>query len=304
MTRPSRNDSEHLQGMVDAAGSELSRSMKIGRLADGNHQFKGGEHEAGLRSFLRGLLPSGMRVGTGFAFDALGKRSRQLDVLVSSESPLLLSREPDTPVVLPCEHLLAVVEVKSTLTKGEIRKSVENATSVQSLAPYGNGKFVPGRKRGEEVKSGEHRVQYTVFALASDLKGDEDYIAGEWSRYRAVCSELGVAENVIDRILVPGRALIDAAHADGYGVDSASNLLGLWFVHLFNHLQREVVRRPPMNLNAYTLNKVPARLDTGGATQTNGVSGVKRSGQRRSTRGPSRARGHIKSARAPRRKPK
>ncbi len=253
VTKTPRNDSVHFRGLVSSAGYQMLAALRRSLLVPDNQTYKGDQREDGVRTFLRELLPEIFRVGTGFAFDSIGSKSRQLDVLISSRSPFTTSVAPDASALVPCEHLLAAAEVKSVLNREELRAAIANAESIRQLRPFGDQTFVAARARGVESQSGEHRVLYTVFALETDLAKGGDWLNREWARYSETCIELDVDPTVIDRIIVPDRGVLDTAHARGHeNGDERDEVLGMWFVHLLNHLLREVSRRPSFDVNVYT----------------------------------------------------
>lgn len=114
--------------MLDAYFKTLSELMAAeSRLLSDFYRHKGklGENrEALLQRFLATYLPRRFGVGTGFAL--LGADvSTQQDVVVYDQltNPVLF---PDTAAPLfPPSALAAVIEVKSTLTKAELTKTVK-----------------------------------------------------------------------------------------------------------------------------------------------------------------------------------
>lgn len=100
-----------------------------------NHNgVKGTVREKSLiNEFLLKYLPDKYRVGSGVIVNADGNQSRQQDIFLydAFNSPLLFNDEEIR--FIPIESIYCTIEVKSTLSKEELRKSVENIRSVKSL---------------------------------------------------------------------------------------------------------------------------------------------------------------------------
>lgn len=100
-----------------------------------NHPgLKGQLREIVVRDLLRPLLPSGIGIGSGQIISAYDQQqSRQEDIVLYEKrvSPPILFEE--VYGVFPIESVLFVVEIKSILTSGELRKSHESANKLKEL---------------------------------------------------------------------------------------------------------------------------------------------------------------------------
>ncbi|HEY3311471.1 MAG TPA: DUF6602 domain-containing protein [Anaerolineales bacterium] len=94
---------------------------------------RGGERETALNHFLELYLPKKYTISSGEIVDIDGKVSHQSDIIIydSSKCPLLLAGENYR--VFPCEPVLAVIEVKSTLTKAELVDAAEKISAAKDL---------------------------------------------------------------------------------------------------------------------------------------------------------------------------
>lgn len=94
---------------------------------------KGTARENVLQNYLRAYIPDKYTFSKGTIIDSNGSQSKQVDIIIHDKytTPYLL--DMDSTKVIPIESVYAVIEVKSTLTKEELRKSVKNINSVKTL---------------------------------------------------------------------------------------------------------------------------------------------------------------------------
>jgi hypothetical protein len=211
---------------------------------------RGASREETLRRFLSSQLPARFGVTTGEAVDAGERRSGQLDIVIFDRNltaPLLTEDSGD---LLPAESLLAVVEVKSTLTQDELETCATAAKAISRLRPYGHA-FVGPRQRGIAADDGRHRCQYSIVAFESNL-GQRDWVENEWRRFKAAADGVGVARDRIDRVLVLDRGMLVPPSATARSTTGAGKgMLREWFLHMSNFLVREAARRPDFDFQAY-----------------------------------------------------
>lgn len=97
--------------------------------------LKGSARETEVRSRLENALPSGIGVGTGCVIDHLGNASNQQDIILFEKDicpKYSLNNTPET-TYYPCEGVIAVGEVKSTIGKKEIEDGFKKIQSVKKL---------------------------------------------------------------------------------------------------------------------------------------------------------------------------
>lgn len=94
---------------------------------------KGTARENILEEYLKSYIPEKYCFSKGTIVDCKDVQSRQVDIIIHDKflTPYLVDMK-DTKIV-PIESVYGVVEVKSTLTKEELRKSVKNIESVRKL---------------------------------------------------------------------------------------------------------------------------------------------------------------------------
>jgi hypothetical protein len=217
-----------------------------------NTGLKGAGREGALDEFLQEQLPTRFGVARGEAFDVKKHRSAQLDIVVYDQMGVKPLKIDGANVLLPAEALLAVVEVKSVLTKAEVEKALVGAGKISQLRPY-DGEFTVGRTGGVDASDKKPRCLFTIFAFTSDLKRD-DWPANEWTRLRGVATDLGIPLNTISRLVILDRGILvphDAVARETPSGDVAKGVLREWFMHLTNFLAREIARRAPLEWRLY-----------------------------------------------------
>lgn len=245
--RRPRYDSREFAGLLDIAGSRVRASIQAS-VEIQHHATAGAVRETGLGDYLRTLLSDRYFVGTGFAFDARDQLSRQLDLVIAKQPPFVGVFDSGPLVKLPCELVLAVVEVKHRLDAAEVRNCLTNASSIRTLRPFGTQLFGPARSGGQPAKKGEHRCYYSVVSTTSDLV-QTSWPQNEWDRIKTTCAAMNADVGLIDRVLVLDRGLLALPKRQAF--DGSDPSIANWFVHLSNHLDREAARRPPLDIDIY-----------------------------------------------------
>lgn len=87
--------------------------------------------ESVLRSVLRTYLPPSYTVGSGFFVTADGVSS-QIDILICDDSAPMLFRDGDF-LITTADNVRAVIEVKTQLSAGKLRSSVEKLNTIATL---------------------------------------------------------------------------------------------------------------------------------------------------------------------------
>lgn len=94
---------------------------------------KGTARENILEEYLKCYIPEKYCFSKGTIVDCKDVQSRQVDIIIHDKflTPYLV--DMDGTKIVPIESVYGVVEVKSTLTKEELRKCVKNIESVRKL---------------------------------------------------------------------------------------------------------------------------------------------------------------------------
>ncbi len=209
--------------------------------------LRGGEREQGVRQFLNDQLPSRLKVITGEAIDRFGNTSSQLDVMVY-DSALNSPFAGESSGLLPAEALLAIVEVKTKLTRSEWKKISSSIEKFRALRPY-KKTFGLSKAGRQGIASELPRCFYSVVAFSSDLSANDTWAEREQQRAR---DYFGTDDCLgLDRILILDRGIINPTeNVFRSSTSQGENLMG-WFVGQVNFLHREMPRREPMDWQTY-----------------------------------------------------
>lgn len=109
----------------------FSRSSKQGTHPDEIGRTK----EIQITKQLEAILPNGVGVGRGKVIDSFGNTSKQCDIIVYEKNiiPTLVNDENTDFIYYPCEGVIAVGEIKSTLNKEELNTSIKKLSIIKEL---------------------------------------------------------------------------------------------------------------------------------------------------------------------------
>jgi hypothetical protein len=111
----------------------------------------GEEREAIIRSFLKAYLPKRFEISTGFVFDCEGNVSNQIDIVIADSLVCPLIETVGGKRYYPCESVVAVGQVKSSVTSNtELRSALDNLESVKRLDRSAKGTALDSR-HGEQI---------------------------------------------------------------------------------------------------------------------------------------------------------
>ncbi len=128
---------------------QLLATLGVGRSIGSHPLAIGDDSELNWKGMLESILPTRYRVSKGFAIDADGNRSEQIDLLIYDRhfSPVLL--DVGDYLFVPAEAVFAALEVKQSMDRGMIEYAAEKVASVRRLrrtsaaVPYVEGKYKP-----------------------------------------------------------------------------------------------------------------------------------------------------------------
>ena len=146
-----------------------------------HYGLRGRFRELLMKNVVSPWLPPTARCGTGTIIDAndRSRRSTQDDIIIYDSSlmpSILLSPDADEGV-FPLNAVLARIEVKSVLTRSELRKTIEAAAEIQQM------EFAADTARMWPLPAS------LIFAYESDLVAQSDPYS-EWYRMMDVNREL------------------------------------------------------------------------------------------------------------------
>lgn len=122
---------------ITRLGHSLIREFEEARKATTSPMI-GEAIETPVRKRLQQVLPRGIGVGSGCVIDSYGNCSRQQDVVLYEQGICPVFSINDTPqsTYYPCEGVMAVIEVKSTLASAELEDAFEKIASVKRLRRF------------------------------------------------------------------------------------------------------------------------------------------------------------------------
>jgi hypothetical protein len=100
------------------------------------------------------LLPEGIHIGRGKVTDSMGNLSSETDIIIYDRRTIPPVLYDEKVGIFPIEIVYYVIEVKTTLTKQEVDKSIRNGQKLRTL-------------KGPQPHS-------ALFAFSSDLKNAKD----------------------------------------------------------------------------------------------------------------------------------
>ncbi|MDE0419559.1 MAG: hypothetical protein OXK76_01550 [Gammaproteobacteria bacterium] len=172
----------------------------------------GSAAEQPVREQLAQVIPRGVGVGQGFVIDSGGTTSRQQDVVLFEREICPVFSVNNTPATTyyPCEGVIAVGEVKSSLDGTSLRDAFEKVASVKRVRRYEMHEEVPHpttgvpiprrrnyltRREGSIVQldedasaEGRERMQVFGFVLAGECRLKGETLA---ERFRELAAEHG-----------------------------------------------------------------------------------------------------------------
>lgn len=96
--------------------------------------------EIKIQKSIEAMLPNGVGVGRGFVFDSYGNISNQCDFILYEKNliPIFISNDNDEYSYYPCEGVIAVGEIKSTLNKESLNDSLSKLEKLKTMKRHYN----------------------------------------------------------------------------------------------------------------------------------------------------------------------
>lgn len=98
----------------------------------------GSAREVPVRDKLEQLLPNGLAVGTGCVIDSYGSVSQQMDIVIYERlvCPVYRINQDPSATFFPCEGVVAVGEIKSSLSSKTLQDAFSKIESTKKLRRY------------------------------------------------------------------------------------------------------------------------------------------------------------------------
>jgi hypothetical protein len=162
-----------LAELLAASGERMAADLRQ-RLIDHPGEL-GTEREEIVRRFLSSYLPKRFEISTGFAFDAAGHVSKQLDVIIADAQACPRFETVGGKRYYPCEAVVAVGQVRSSVTSTKVlAEALDNLESVKSLDRSANGQAYDTTFGETLAPKVNHLHQIFTFLFVTDkaLAGD------------------------------------------------------------------------------------------------------------------------------------
>lgn len=186
------NSSEYINHLAN----ELIRNFAYSGAAT-TPVLVGNAREKEVMRKLELILPKFVGIGSGCVIDSYGNTSKQLDIILYEKDycPVFCINESAETTYYPCEGVIAVGEIKSTLNSKELRDIFNKIDSVKKLKRYsksqisslGGGNCYPFRKYGATMSmEGSKREDFD----------QENKITDQIIGF-SLCGDLGVSESTL-----------------------------------------------------------------------------------------------------------
>ena len=122
---------EHLNAHMEGVLAKFRASTSITHNGE-----KGRAREALVSTAIEPWFGPEIQIGSGFVIDSFGNSSKQTDNVIYWPSVLpkmMLGGHAGGPGLFPVEGVAAAIEVKSTLTTGELSSAIKNLASIRTL---------------------------------------------------------------------------------------------------------------------------------------------------------------------------
>ena len=158
---------------ADSVGQDLVSAFEKADLAT-TTGLVGDAKEKAARVELEHILPSGIGVGSGCVIDSYRGTSRQMDVVLYEKNICPIYSINDTPetTYYPCEGVMAVGEIKSSLNSKELKDIFHKIESVKRLRRFS---VKPSGMRVVGTLSVPYRRYGTTALVTHQILGDMDY---------------------------------------------------------------------------------------------------------------------------------
>ena len=118
---------------VNDLGIDLIRDFEKAGKTTHPHSVGEGKEKSAINK-LKDILPSGIGVGSGFVIDSYGNVSSQCDIIIYEKDLCLkFNHDDERNCYYNCESVIAVGEVKSSLSKKDLLDSINKLKKVRNL---------------------------------------------------------------------------------------------------------------------------------------------------------------------------
>ncbi len=209
----------------------------------------GSAREAPTRRKLEHLLPEGIAVGSGCVIDSHGGTSKQMDVVLYEKHlcPEYSINDDAATTYYPCEGVIAVGEIKSSMASSDLEDAFAKIASVKKLRRYarrsddglGLGATVPFRSYGASISaSGTEAEEFDQdtkpldqifgFALAGSLALQPETLCMKYAEKAALHGRTSSPNLIVtlddNRVITPLKTSPDGKRAIGISAHESDSV--------------------------------------------------------------------------------
>lgn len=159
--------------LVAEAGQRMAEDLETKLV--GHPGELGRDREEVIRQFLQSHLPKRFDVTTGFAFDAHGHLSKQLDIIIANSFVAPKFETLGRTKFFPCESVVSVGQIRSSIkSRKELRDALDNLQSAKALDRSAKGEAFD-KQYGEHLDNEEnhlHQIFTFLFITGDALSGE------------------------------------------------------------------------------------------------------------------------------------
>ncbi len=160
-----------LKNIFDNLESSLINEMRI-RI---QHNLEDGKYREYLvKRILSKIVPSKYEITNGFVIDSDNNKSDEMDIIIYDKSYVPPFFD-ETYTVVPIEAVIAIIQVKTTLTWSELKSSIDNLNSIDKLKAKIGGKIVSA-SNASIVEEKRFVAPYKIIvSYKSDIAKNHDF---------------------------------------------------------------------------------------------------------------------------------
>lgn len=146
-----------LKNVFDNLEKSLCNEMAI-RIG---HNLEDGKYrEYLMKRVLEKIIPSKYEITNGFVIDSDNNQSDEMDVIIYDKSYVPPFFD-ETYTIVPIEAVIAVIQIKTTLTNKQLELAVDNLNSIDKLNAKTGGKIISA-KGGELLEEQRYLLPYKI----------------------------------------------------------------------------------------------------------------------------------------------
>lgn len=160
-----------LKNIFDNLESSLINEMRI-RI---QHNLEDGKYREYLvKRILSKIVPSKYEITNGFVIDSDNNKSDEMDIIIYDKSYVPPFFD-ETYTVVPIEAVIAIIQIKTTLTWSELKSSIDNLNSIDKLKAKIGGKIVSA-SNASIVEEKRFVAPYKIIvSYKSDIAKNHDF---------------------------------------------------------------------------------------------------------------------------------